>query len=105
MGSVSNHFIVLQDPAVALAKKGYHVLLDKPMAVTEEDCTEIVEACIQSGVMLTVCHVLRYDPIIHRIKGLIDSGVIGDVFHIQHLEPVTLMESGKSWARNCNCST
>lgn len=36
--------------------------------VTEEDCTEIVEACIQSGVMLTVCHVLRYDPVIHRIK-------------------------------------
>lgn len=34
MGSVSNHFIVLQDPAVALAKKGYHVLLEKPMAVS-----------------------------------------------------------------------
>lgn len=77
-----------KDPAVALAKKGYHVLLEKPMAVTEEDCTEIVAACIQSGVMLTVCHVLRYDPVIHRIKGLIDGGVIGDVIHIQHLEPV-----------------
>ncbi len=36
--------------------------------VAEEDCTEIVEACIQSGVMLTVCHVLRYDPVIHKIK-------------------------------------
>ncbi len=34
MGSVSNCFIVLQDPAVALAKKGYHVLLEKPMVVS-----------------------------------------------------------------------
>jgi len=32
--SVSNHCFVLQDPAVALAKKGYHVLLEKPMAVS-----------------------------------------------------------------------
>ncbi|KAG9334234.1 hypothetical protein JZ751_008381 [Albula glossodonta] len=57
-----------KDPAVALAKRGYHILLEKPMAVTAEDCTEIVEACIQSAVMLTVCHVLRYDPNIHKIK-------------------------------------
>ncbi|XP_026116139.1 uncharacterized protein zgc:154075 isoform X3 [Carassius auratus] len=88
-----------KDPAVALAKKGYHVLLEKPMAVTEEDCTEIVEACIQSGVMLTVCHVLRYDPVIHRIKGLIDSGVIGDVIHIQHLEPVGFYHFAHSFVR------
>uniref|UniRef100_A0A8C2B526 Zgc:154075 n=1 Tax=Cyprinus carpio TaxID=7962 RepID=A0A8C2B526_CYPCA len=89
-----------KDPAVALAKKGYHVLLEKPMAVTEEDCTEIVEACIQSGVMLTVCHVLRYDPVIHRIKvRLIDRGVIGDVFHIQHLEPVGFYHFAHSFVR------
>ncbi|XP_073679711.1 putative oxidoreductase YteT isoform X2 [Garra rufa] len=88
-----------KDPAVALAKKGYHVLLEKPMAVTEEDCKEIVEACIQSGVILTVCHVLRYDPLIHRIKELIDSGVIGDVIHIQHLEPVGFYHFAHSFVR------
>jgi len=43
----------------------YIILMSK---VKEEDCTEIVETCIQSGVMLTVCHVLRYDPVIHKIK-------------------------------------
>ncbi|ROL46120.1 hypothetical protein DPX16_18515 [Anabarilius grahami] len=88
-----------KDPAVALAKKGYHVLLEKPMAVTEEDCTEIVETCIQSGVMLTVCHVLRYDPVIHKIKVLIDSGVIGDVIHIQHFEPVGFYHFAHSFVR------
>ncbi|XP_046879809.1 uncharacterized protein LOC124470113 isoform X1 [Hypomesus transpacificus] len=91
--------IYLKDPAVALATKGYHVLLEKPMAVSTEDCTEIVETCIQSGVMLTVCHVLRYDPVIRKIKELIDSGVIGEVIHIQHLEPVGFYHFAHSFVR------
>lgn len=69
------------------------------MAVSPEDCTEIVEACIQSNVMLTVCHVLRYDPLIHMIKELIDSGVIGEVIHIQHLEPVGYYHFAHSFVR------
>ncbi|XP_064153995.1 uncharacterized protein zgc:154075 [Anguilla rostrata] len=88
-----------KDPAVALAKRGYHVLLEKPMAVTAEDCREIVEACVQSHVMLTVCHVLRYDPTIHKIKELIDGGTIGDVIHIQHLEPVGFYHFAHSFVR------
>ncbi|XP_062396560.1 uncharacterized protein zgc:154075 [Sardina pilchardus] len=88
-----------KDPAVALSRKGYHILLEKPMAVTEKDCTEIVEACIHAGVMLTVCHVLRYDPLIHKIKVLLDSGAIGDVIHIQHLEPVGFYHFAHSFVR------
>ncbi|KAM6977920.1 putative oxidoreductase YteT [Aplochiton taeniatus] len=88
-----------KEPAVALAKKGYHILLEKPMAVTPEDCTEIVEACVQSGVMLTVCHVLRYDPLIHQIKELLTAGAVGDVIHIQHLEPVGFYHFAHSFVR------
>ncbi|KAJ8388985.1 hypothetical protein AAFF_G00125460 [Aldrovandia affinis] len=88
-----------KEPAVALAKRGYHILLEKPMAVTAKDCIEIVEACIQSAVMLTVCHVLRYDPTIHKIKELIDSGAVGDVIHIQHLEPVGFYHFAHSFVR------
>lgn len=88
-----------RDPAVVLAKKGYHILLEKPMAVTEKDCIEIVDACIESGVMLTVCHVLRYDPLIHKIKVLLDDGLIGDIMHIQHLEPVGYYHFAHSFVR------
>ncbi|KAK1898611.1 putative oxidoreductase YteT [Dissostichus eleginoides] len=88
-----------KEPAVAFAKKGYHVLLEKPMATTAEDCTAIVEACTQSGVMLSVGHVLRYDPIIHNIKELIEAGAIGDVMHIQHLEPVGFWHFAHSFVR------
>ncbi|XP_074498784.1 putative oxidoreductase YteT [Sebastes fasciatus] len=88
-----------KEPAVAFAKKGYHVLLEKPMATTAEDCTAIVEACTQSGVMLSVGHVLRYHPLIHKIKELLDAGVIGDVMHIQHLEPVGFYHFAHSFVR------
>ncbi|XP_068607649.1 putative oxidoreductase YteT [Brachionichthys hirsutus] len=88
-----------KEPAVAFAMKGYHILLEKPMATTAEDCMAIVEACKQSGVMLSVGHVLRYDPLIHQIKELIDAGVIGDLVHIQHLEPVGFYHFAHSFVR------
>ncbi|KAM9855729.1 putative oxidoreductase YteT [Aulostomus maculatus] len=88
-----------KEPAVAFATKGYHVLLEKPMATTAEDCKAIVEACLQSGVMLSVGHVLRYDPLIHKIKELIDAGAVGDVIHIQHLEPVGFYHFAHSFVR------
>ncbi|KAL6482883.1 hypothetical protein MHYP_G00077550 [Metynnis hypsauchen] len=69
------------------------------MAVTLEDCREIAEACIQSGVILTVCHVLRYDPVISKIKTLIDSGVVGDVIHIQHFSLVGFYHFAHSFVR------
>ena len=69
--------LILQAPAVAFANKGYHVLLEKPMAVTESDCVEIAKACENNGVYLAVCHVMRYFPPVVKIKEIIDSGVIG----------------------------
>jgi predicted dehydrogenase len=47
-----------------------------------------VSACESSGVMLAVCHVLRYTPQARKLAELIKSGVIGDVVNIQHTEPV-----------------
>ncbi|XP_053705284.1 uncharacterized protein zgc:154075 [Synchiropus splendidus] len=88
-----------KEPAVAFALRGYHILLEKPMATNAEDCRAIVAACTKSGVILSVGHVLRYDPIIHKIKALIDSGAVGDVVHIQHLEPVGFYHFAHSFVR------
>ena len=56
----------------------------------ETDCRDIVKACKESGVILSVCHVLRYTPWAQKLKEIIDSGAIGDVVNIQHLEPVSI---------------
>eukprot|EP00092_Neocalanus_flemingeri_P017171 GFUD01018568.1.p1 GENE.GFUD01018568.1~~GFUD01018568.1.p1 ORF type:complete len:440 (-),score=136.50 GFUD01018568.1:115-1434(-) len=86
-------------PAVAFAKLGYHILLEKPMAVTEEDCKEITRACEDSGVMLAVCHVMRYFPPVVKIKEIIDSGAIGDVMTINHTENVGFWHFAHSFVR------
>ena len=74
--------------AVQLAKKGYHILLEKPMATKPEHCKEIVQVCRDNNVLLAVCHVLRYLPVVKKIKELIDTNIIGKVMSIQHIEPV-----------------
>lgn len=88
-----------KDPAIAFAKKGYQILLEKPMAVTPEDCNEIVNACKENGVMLAVGHVMRYHPVSRKIRDLLDSGVIGDIVHIQHMEPVGYWHFAHSFVR------
>ncbi|KAF6031448.1 hypothetical protein EB796_010243 [Bugula neritina] len=88
-----------KEPAIKLAEKGYHILLEKPMAVTYQDCIEIVEAVKKHGVMFGVCHVLRYYPQYLKIRELIQSGVIGEVCNIQHTEPVGYWHFAHSYVR------
>ena len=88
-----------KEPAVALAEKGYHLLLEKPMSVSPDDCQTIVEAVKAHKVMLSVCHVLRYSPYTTRLKNLLDSGVIGDICSIQHLEPVGYWHQAHAFVR------
>ncbi|KAK3584612.1 hypothetical protein CHS0354_005205 [Potamilus streckersoni] len=93
-----------KDPAIAFAKQGYHILLEKPMAVTEEDCREIIATCKENNIILAVCHVLRYTPWCQKVKSLIDTGVIGDVVNINHTEPVGYWHFAHSFVRGNWCS-
>jgi predicted dehydrogenase len=87
------------EPAVTLAELGYHVLLEKPMAITEADCWRIVEAVERAGVMLAVGHVLRYTPYTRLVKRLVDAGRLGEVISAQHLEPVGFWHQAHSYVR------
>ncbi len=70
------------------ANKGYHILLEKPMSVNEEECKAITAAVEANRCIFAVGHVMRYTPYSTQIKKVIDSGVLGRVLNIQHLEPV-----------------
>ncbi|MFB6950631.1 Gfo/Idh/MocA family protein [Streptomyces niveus] len=86
-------------PAVALAGLGYHLLLEKPMATTERDTVAITEAARDAGIMLAVCHVLRYTPYTRALKELLDAGRIGRLVSVQHLEPVGWWHHAHSFVR------
>ena len=87
------------DPATAAAKRGYHILLEKPMAPTEEECRSIVDAVVENNVIFSVCHVLRHTNYTRELKRLIESGELGDIISIQHLEPVGHWHQAHSFVR------
>eukprot|EP00475_Leptophrys_vorax_P011638 TRINITY_DN18196_c0_g1_i1.p1 TRINITY_DN18196_c0_g1~~TRINITY_DN18196_c0_g1_i1.p1 ORF type:complete len:541 (+),score=128.11 TRINITY_DN18196_c0_g1_i1:202-1623(+) len=88
-----------RDVAVAMAKQKFHILCEKPMAVSLQDCQDIVNAVQEDGVLMGVCHVLRYSPCNREVKRLIESGAIGKVVNIQHLEPVGNWHFAHSYVR------
>lgn len=87
------------DPAVAFADEGYHILLEKPMAPTEEGCRRITDAAIKNGILLSVCHVLRYTRYTQKLKDLLNFGAIGDIISLQRLEPVGYWHQAHSFVR------
>ncbi len=87
------------EPAVAFADLGYHVLLEKPMATTEADAERIARSAERAGVMLSVCHVMRYTAYTAALKSLLDSDRVGTVVNVQHLEPVAWWHQAHSYVR------
>lgn len=87
------------EPAVALAAKGYHILLEKPMAPDEAGCRRIIEAIGANKVLFSVAHVLRYTPYTMKLKQILDSGSIGEIVSIHHLEPVGYWHQAHSFVR------
>lgn len=86
-------------PAVRMADLGYHLLLEKPMATTEAEAAAIASAAERNGIILAVCHVLRYTPYTRMLKDLLDSGRIGRLVNVQHLEPVGWWHQAHSFVR------
>ncbi|MFE7263394.1 Gfo/Idh/MocA family protein [Streptomyces sp. NPDC057592] len=87
------------EPAVRAADLGYHLLLEKPMAQSEEEAAAISSAADRNDVLLAVCHVMRYTPYTIRLRELIAEGRIGDVMNIQHLEQVGWWHQAHSFVR------
>ncbi len=87
------------EPAIALADQGYHLLLEKPLAPTADECRRIVQAVQRSGILFAVGHVLRYTAYTRTIKRLVASGAIGEVMSVEHLEPVGYWHYAHSYVR------
>jgi len=64
---------------IRAAKAGKHVIVEKPMAITEKDCREMIDACDQAGVQLAVGYRLHYEPHHIEIKRLGQEKVFGKV--------------------------
>lgn len=70
------------DIAKKLLLEGLNVLVEKPMTLSSETSQELLDIASQSGSRLMVGHVLLFHPAIIKIKELIDSGKIGQLYYI-----------------------
>lgn len=86
-------------PCLRALEAGYDVLLEKPIALTEQDCRLIHEKAKETGRIVGICHVLRYSPYFKQLKEIITSGMIGDIVSVQHLEPIGFDHMAHSYVR------
>jgi phthalate 4,5-cis-dihydrodiol dehydrogenase len=68
------------------AMSGKHVLVEKPMALTVEECRAMIDAARRAGVQLLVGHSHSYDAPVARTRSLIESGAYGAVRMITALD-------------------
>jgi len=87
------------EPALQALDRGYHVLLEKPMAIREDACHALVDAAHRADRILQVCHVLRYAPLFAALHRRIRDGRIGDVVAIQLSENVSTWHYAHSYCR------
>lgn len=86
-------------PCMKALEMGYDVLLEKPIAPTEKECRDILALANKTGRIVAVCHVLRYAPYFIKLKEMVDSGVLGELISIQHMEPIQYAHMAHSYVR------
>ncbi len=88
------------DIAVRAIARGYHVLLEKPIATTRREVLAVAEAAARAPeVTVTVAHVLRYTDFFRTLKRLVDEGRAGRLVGIQHTENIAYWHFAHSFVR------
>ena len=67
----------------AFLRAGKHVLCEKPMALTMEECEKMINVSKECDKLLMVGQVCRCNPVFVKAKELIDNGLIGELFFVE----------------------
>ena len=86
--------------AIQALETGHHVLSEKPMAMTVQECEQMIEASMRTGKTLMVAHCLRFWPAYEELKRIVDSGEWGAVVSAMFFRGgSTPMWSFEDWLR------
>ena len=69
--------------AIMSMKAGKPAYIEKPMAVTYEECTRINRISNETGVPCFVAYYRRYLPYFQKVKELVENGTIGNIINVQ----------------------
>ncbi len=68
---------------IQAARGGKHVITEKPMCITAQEATAMIDAASKSQVMLSVFHNRRWDGDYMALRKLVAEGMIGEVFQVE----------------------
>lgn len=91
--------------AIAALEAGKDVYLEKPMAMTAEECQKIIEASHKNNQKLSIAHYRRELNAFKKVKEIIDSGTLGTInfARISILQPANseiIAQSDENWRIN-----
>lgn len=69
------------DIAMAALQAGKHVMVEKPMAETAEQCQRLIDEAAKRNLVLMVDHTFIYTPAIRKIREIIANGGLGEVYY------------------------
>ena len=87
------------EPCIAAMKKGYDILLEKPISNQLDEVLSLEKEAEKLGRRVMVCHVLRYAPLYQKVKELVDSGLIGEIQTIHAVEGISPWHFCNSYIR------
>ena len=79
---------------------GKHVLVEKPMALSEAEAIEMVAEADRTGYFLSVGQSTRYFAAYQKAKALIDKGSVGEVVNVLHQRTFWLEKLSTDWRRD-----
>jgi predicted dehydrogenase len=76
--SAASHYSLAKEALMA----DRDVLVEKPMALHSEEAEEILEIAEKKGRILMVGHLLLYHPVVDRLKEMILTGELGEIYYL-----------------------
>lgn len=86
-------------PCISAIKMGYHILLEKPIAQSLEECENILRYSTEKNVRVMVCYVLRYHPYYKRLRSILLGRQLGEIISVNHTINVGIDRTTHSYVR------
>lgn len=80
--SIATHARSHYELAKKALKNGKHLLIEKPITLSSDEALELIDLSEKNNLVIMVGHILEYSGPVETIKGLIESGDLGQVFYL-----------------------
>ena len=88
------------EPLMMALDIGYkYIVLEKPISTDINECIEMAKKAKEKNANVIILHSMRYNVFYRKMKELVESGEIGEVMNVRHIEGASLMNYSHSFVR------